>query len=50
MSNELIKKSIAEDYKYGFETDVEQDTFLPGLDDGVIRAISEIKKDYWNGA
>ena len=45
MSNELIKKSIAEDYKYGFETDVEQDTFQPGLDDGVIRAISEIKKE-----
>ena len=45
MSNELIKKSIAEDYKYGFETDVEQDTFPPGLDDGVIRAISEIKKE-----
>tara|TARA_B100000949_G_scaffold214317_1_gene209770 strand:+ start:448 stop:576 length:129 start_codon:yes stop_codon:yes gene_type:complete len=33
MSNELIKKSIAEDYKYGFETDVEQDTFSPGLDE-----------------
>ena len=45
MSNELIKKSIAEDYKYGFETDVEQDTFPPGLDDGVIRSISEIKKE-----
>ena len=45
MSNELIKKSIAEDYKYGFETDVEQDTFPPGLDDGVVRAISEIKKE-----
>ena len=45
MSNELIKKSIAEDYKYGFETNVEQDTFPPGLDDGVVRAISEIKKE-----
>ena len=45
MSNELIKKSIAEDYKYGFETDIEQDTFPPGLDDDVIRAISEIKKE-----
>ena len=45
MSNELLKKSIAEDYKYGFETDVEQDTFPPGLDDGVVRAISEIKKE-----
>ena len=45
MSNELIKKSIAEEYKYGFETDVEQDTFPPGLDDSVVRAISEIKKE-----
>ena len=45
MSNELIKKSIAEDYKYGFETDVEQDTFPPGLDDSVVRTISEIKKE-----
>ena len=45
MSNELIKKSIAEDYKYGFETDVEQDTFPPGLDDSTVRAISEIKKE-----
>ena len=45
MSNELIKKSIAKDYKYGFETDIEQDTFPPGLDDDVIRAISEIKKE-----
>ena len=45
MSNELIKKSIAEDYKYGFETDVEQDTFPPGLDDGVVCTISEIKKE-----
>ena len=45
MSNELIKQSIAEDYKYGFETDVEQDTFPPGIDDSVVRAISEIKKE-----
>ena len=30
MSNEIIKKTIAEEYKYGFETNVEQDTFLPG--------------------
>ena len=45
MSNELIKKSIAEDYKYGFETNVEQDTFLPGLNEEVIRALSEIKNE-----
>ena len=44
MSNELIKKSIAEDYKYGFETDVEQDTFSPGLDENVIQKLYDIKK------
>jgi len=45
MSNELIKKSIAEDYKYGFETDVEQDTFHPGLDENVIQKLSNIKNE-----
>ena len=45
MSNELIKKSIAEDYKYGFETDVEQDTFPPGLDENVIQKLSNIKNE-----
>jgi Fe-S cluster assembly protein SufB len=45
MSNELIKKSLAEDYKYGFETDIEQDTFPPGLDEKVIQALSEIKQE-----
>jgi len=45
MSNELIKKSIAEDYKYGFETDVEQDTFSPGLDENVIQKLSNIKNE-----
>ncbi len=43
MENEIIKKSIAEEYKYGFETKVAQDTFPPGLDEGVIRALSDIK-------
>jgi len=45
MSNELIKKSIAEDYKYGFETDIEQDTFPPGLDENVIQKLSNIKNE-----
>ena len=45
MANELIKKSIAEDYKYGFETDVEQDTFPPGLDENVIQKLSNIKNE-----
>jgi len=45
MSNELIKKSLAEDYKYGFETDIEQDTFPPGLDENVIQKLSAIKNE-----
>ena len=45
MSNEVIKKTIAEEYKYGFETNVEQDTFLPGLDEEVIKRLSEIKNE-----
>ncbi|MBC8256719.1 MAG: Fe-S cluster assembly protein SufB [Candidatus Marinimicrobia bacterium] len=45
MSNELIKKSIAEDYKYGFETDIEQDTFPPGLDENIIQKLSNIKNE-----
>ena len=32
------------DYKYGFTTNVESDTFAKGLDEGVVRAISK-KKD-----
>ena len=45
MSNEAIKKTIAEDYKYGFETNIEQDTFPPGLDEQVIKRLSEIKNE-----
>ena len=45
MSNEAIKKTIAEEYKYGFETNVEQDTFPPGLDEQVIKRLSEIKNE-----
>ena len=45
MSNEIIKKTIAEEYKYGFETNVEQDTFPPGLDEEVIKRLSEIKNE-----
>jgi len=45
MSNEAIKKTIAEEYKYGFETNVKQDTFPPGLDEQVIKRLSEIKNE-----
>jgi len=45
MPDKVIEKSISQDYKYGFETAVEQDTLPPGLDDEVIRRISEIKQE-----
>ena len=35
--------SRTQEYKYGFETEVETDTFPPGLDEQVIRRLSAIK-------
>ncbi len=45
MANEQIKKTIEEDYKYGFETKIDQDTFAPGLDENTVRKISNIKDE-----
>ncbi len=47
MSNEKEKiESLAgQDYKYGFVTDIESDSFLPGLDEQVVRALSAKKKE-----
>jgi Fe-S cluster assembly protein SufB len=33
------------DYKYGFVTEIEQETLPPGLDEGVIRRISAMKRE-----
>ena len=41
----IIEKAIDQEYKYGFVTDIEQDTLPPGLNEDVIRAISEIKNE-----
>jgi Fe-S cluster assembly protein SufB len=43
-STETIEQLATRDYKYGFVTDIESETFPPGLDEGVIRALSA-KKD-----
>jgi len=45
MSDDLkiIERITQEEYKYGFVTDIEQDTLPPGLDEDVIRKISSIK-------
>ncbi|MBQ0725163.1 MAG: Fe-S cluster assembly protein SufB [Cycloclasticus sp.] len=44
-SNENIKDMIGQQYKDGFVTDVESDSFAPGLNEDVIRALSAIKKE-----
>lgn len=45
MSDDLkiIERITQEEYKYGFVTDIEQDTLPPGLDEDVVRKISSIK-------
>ncbi len=40
----IIDDAISQDYKYGFVTDIEQEKLPPGLNEDVIRFISE-KKD-----
>ena len=45
MSNETIKKTIAQEYKYGFTTNIEQIKFEPGLDEEVIKKLSKIKNE-----
>lgn len=45
MSDEILDEITATDYKYGFTTDIESDTVPPGLNEDVIRLISEKKKE-----
>ena len=42
---ELLQEIASSEYKYGFVTDVEQDTFPPGLNEDVVRAISAKKNE-----
>jgi Fe-S cluster assembly protein SufB len=42
-STETIEQLATREYKYGFETDVETETFAPGLDEDVVRRLSAIK-------
>ncbi len=41
--SEQLKKSLEEEYKYGFTTDIEVDQLKPGLSEDVIRIISTKK-------
>ncbi|WP_194755248.1 Fe-S cluster assembly protein SufB [Aliidiomarina indica] len=43
--SEQIEKAIARKYDAGFVSEIESDTFPPGLDEDVIRRISEMKNE-----
>lgn len=46
MSNQpVIDDVVSQEYKYGFVTDIEQEQIPPGLNEDVIRLISEKKKE-----
>jgi Fe-S cluster assembly protein SufB len=42
-ATETIEQLANTEYKYGFETDVETDSFAPGLNEDVVRRLSEKK-------
>ena len=43
--NDTINKIVANEYKYGFVTDIESESLKPGLDEKVVRFISAKKKE-----
>ena len=45
MKNDTINKILSADYKQGFETIVNSDTFPEGLNEDVIKAISKKKEE-----
>jgi Fe-S cluster assembly protein SufB len=44
-STQFLEEVAARDYEWGFVTDIETDTFPPGLDEDVIRALSAVKNE-----
>ncbi len=40
-----LEKLVGRGYQHGFVTDIESDSLPPGLDEGVVRAISRIKQE-----
>jgi Fe-S cluster assembly protein SufB len=44
-ATETIENFVNTEYKYGFSSDIETETFAPGLNDGVVRRISEKKNE-----
>ena len=45
MSNELLEQHIAKEYEWGFTTDIESETFAPGLNEAVVGALSKKKNE-----
>ena len=45
MANEILEDHIQNEYKWGFTTDIEADTFAKGLNENVIRALSKKKNE-----
>ncbi len=43
--NETIEQLATREYKFGFVTDIEQDTFAPGLDEEVVTRLSRLKNE-----
>lgn len=44
-SKQLIDKIAKEEYQYGFVTDIEQEQFTKGLNEDIVRKISQIKNE-----
>ena len=42
---QIINQTLEKKYEYGFTTDIEQETIAPGLDENVIKTISEKKNE-----
>jgi Fe-S cluster assembly protein SufB len=46
MSEQIeIEQALDREYEAGFVTNVEAETFAPGLDEGVVRRISAMKNE-----
>lgn len=45
MGNEILEQHIQSEYKWGFTTDIDTETFAPGLNEDVVRALSKKKNE-----
>ena len=45
MANEVLQEHINKDYEWGFITDIDTETFAPGLNEAVVTALSKKKNE-----